>query len=509
MRPLLLTAALLLAASTLHAQDNSKSRPAPRPEPHPAPAKPAPSRPSPPSNNHITGPYRPEPTNSPRQPIQTPSPNHAGAHQPDTFDARRNLNIHNNLAGGRTLITDRPGNVRLVVRPGRPGYISRPYNFHNHNYLVHTYYLHGQPYNRFYRTWGFHGISLEIYAPARYYPFSFYTWAYRPWGPPIRYGWNWRNAAWFTFYTPYWTPYPTYAAASFWLTDYLIAQSLQDQYAAYQAAYPDQPAPPPLDGYSPMTPEIKQQVDAEVQRQLALDASLAQQNAAGQEPDPAATSIAASLADGQQHIFIAGDEVDTTDASGRDCALTAGDALQLTSPPAPNDTTAQLVVLSSKGGPDCRRSAIVQVGLDDLQAMQNHMRETLDQGLQELQTTQGQNGLPAAPPATLAPPTPTALAQSAPPPDPTAAADLAAQADPSQQPVLAPSPGPAPYPEASLPAATQEPAPIISIRLGQSPDEVQSQLGAPTQVVNLGSKSIYIYKDMKVTFLNNRVTDIE
>jgi hypothetical protein len=34
--------------------------------------------------------------------------------------------------------------------------------------------------------------------------------------------------------------------------------------------------------------------------------------------------------------------------------------------------------------------------LTDLQEMQNHMRETIDQGLQDLQAKQGKGGLPAS-----------------------------------------------------------------------------------------------------------------
>ena len=60
------------------------------------------------------------------------------------------------------------------------------------------------------------------------------------------------------------------------------------------------------------------------------------------------------------------------------------------------------------------------VGVADLQDMQNHMREMVDQGLAELQKKQGQNGIPAVPAAANAPPTQTAYAAIAPPPDPNA-----------------------------------------------------------------------------------------
>ena len=40
-------------------------------------------------------------------------------------------------------------------------------------------------------------------------------------------------------------------------------------------------------------------------------------------------------------------------------------------------------------------------------------------------------------------------------------------------------------------------------------DQVQGSLGQPSKVVNLGPKQIYVYKDLKVTFLNGRVVDVQ
>ena len=94
--------------------------------------------------------------------------------------------------------------------------------------------------------------------------------------------------------------------------------------------------------------------------------------------------------------------LDVVDASGAECAISDGDVLKLVAPPAPSASAANLVVLSSKGGQECRKSAVVTVALADLQDMQNHMRETIDQGLQELQEKQGKGGLPAAPPSAKA-----------------------------------------------------------------------------------------------------------
>ena len=66
----------------------------------------------------------------------------------------------------------------------------------------------------------------------------------------------------------------------------------------------------------------------------------------------------------------------------------------------------------------------MQVQLTDLQEMQNHMRETIDQGLQDLQAKQGTGGLPAAPPSAQAPPVEAQYASVAPPPEPNLATDI-------------------------------------------------------------------------------------
>ena len=58
--------------------------------------------------------------------------------------------------------------------------------------------------------------------------------------------------------------------------------------------------------------------------------------------------------------------------------------------------------------------------------------------------------------------------------------------------------------------AEQQPAPEPqTIEKGQTIDQVQAALGKPDKIVNLGAKQLYIYKDMKVTFINGKVTDVQ
>jgi hypothetical protein len=60
--------------------------------------------------------------------------------------------------------------------------------------------------------------------------------------------------------------------------------------------------------------------------------------------------------------------------------------------------------------------------------------------------------------------------------------------------------------QAQQQAAPGEPQ---QIEKGQTPDQVKAALGNPDKIVNLGTKLIYVYKDLKVTFLNGKVSDVE
>jgi hypothetical protein len=59
------------------------------------------------------------------------------------------------------------------------------------------------------------------------------------------------------------------------------------------------------------------------------------------------------------------------------------------------------------------------------------------------------------------------------------------------------------------PAAQAAPAEPTSIEKGMTPDQVEAAMGQPDKKVNLGSKQIYVYKDLKVTFLNGKVSDVQ
>jgi hypothetical protein len=55
----------------------------------------------------------------------------------------------------------------------------------------------------------------------------------------------------------------------------------------------------------------------------------------------------------------------------------------------------------------------------------------------------------------------------------------------------------------------QQQAEPQSIEKGMTTEQVEAAMGQPDKKVNLGPKQIYVYKDLKVTFLNGKVFDVQ
>jgi hypothetical protein len=420
----------------------------------------------------------------------------------------RDMTIIHLPGGSRRIVVERVDHSRVVAYRGGYGYVQRPFVYRGHEFATRTYIYGGRPYAVYYQRYPYRGVFLEGYRPYRYYGPAFYGWAYNPWRSPVRYSWGWAGNPWYGYYGGYFTPYPVYPSASFWLTDYFIAASLQAAYQqradnfAYAAANPGGPVV--------LTPEIKQAIASEVQSQLALESSESQAAARGGDVDINSSGLPRILAEASPNhprIFVVAGTLEVTDAGGQECGLTAGDVLRLSSAPPPDATSVYLQVFASKNQ-ECPRGTTVSVGLADLQEMQNSMRASIDQGLQELQSNNG--GLPAAPPAAAGPPVQAPFAPIAPPPDPNVTNELQQQgreADTAEQGVLdevkqADNSGS--VGDSTIPAKAP-----VEISLGQTIEDVVAALGNPKRIVNLGARKIYIYADMKITFTNGKVTNVE
>jgi hypothetical protein len=320
--------------------------------------------------------------------------------------------IHRNLGGGRTIVSERNG--RTVVNTGRQGgYVQRAYvNRNGRSYYQRTYVVGGRSYARVYRGYEYRGYHYYGYVPGYYYHPVFYGWAYNPWVSPVYYGpaaWGWAGTPWFGVYGGFFTPYPVYPSASLWLTDYLLAANLQ---AAYQAqaeanaggqgpAPADNPGPPPDNGPSasnqtPLSPEMKQAIADEVQRQLAAEKDAAANPVASAQPAPASDQVPDAL-NPAERVFVVASNLDVAaQTSGQECSLTAGDVvMRLADTPDTNQNVTASIQSSKKG--DCVTGDTVAIGVQDLQEMHNQFRAQLDSGLQALADNSGKNGLPKAP----------------------------------------------------------------------------------------------------------------
>ncbi|HEX3662428.1 MAG TPA: hypothetical protein VHU89_13405 [Acidobacteriaceae bacterium] len=443
------------------------------------------------------------------------------------------MDVRRGPRGMRRTVVERGGERRVAYGHGR-GYISRPYSWHGHSYYSRTYYRHGGYYRGYYHPYYYHGVYLHGYMPAYYYPPVYYGWAYNPWPAPVAYAWGWGAAPWYGYYGAYFTPYPVYPSAAYWITDYMISASLSDAYAAGVAAGQaggaagarlQSPRGPHLvlASYSPdesaaagpvMSKAVKDAVSQEISRELA-----ASQKA--QDPSDGSTAnLSTLLADGQPHVFVVNTGL-TVDSAGQDCGITEGDVLSLSTPPAESASNADLQVLASKQG-DCATGAQVSVGLDDLQEMHNHLLANIDDAMAQMKDHPGQGGLPAPPAAAVQGTTQAPYAAAAPAADPNGAAELDQQADQGaqlEQQVVADANAPDSSGEAApaggavaaAPPPPARPAGPITIALGQTQAEVIRGKGQPLNIVKFPSRNkiIFIYSDMKIIFVQGKVSDVQ
>jgi hypothetical protein len=429
----------------------------------------------------------------------------------------------------RRTVFDRSDHARLVAYGHGRGYIQHPYTYGGHTYYSRAYYYHGGYYRAYYHPYYYHGVYLHGYMPAYYYPPAYYGWAYNPWPAPVPYAWEWAGNPWYGYYVAYFAPYPVYPGAAYWITDYLIAASLAEAYVSANASAQEEsarlrslaPARLIYASYDPdagttsptMTKEVKDAVSEEIKRELA-----ASQNA--QDPASGNTaSLATLLADGQPHVFVVNTGLSVASA-GQDCGLTEGDVLALSKPPAQDATTADLRVLASKQN-DCAKGEAVSVELTDLQEMQNHLLSNIDRAMAEMKDHPGQGGLPAPPAEAIQGTKEAPYAAAAPAADLNGAAELdqtAKQGTETEQQVVAEATAPddsnasAPpiggvAPEPTSPPS--DPAAPIVIALGQTEAQVIAGKGQPTNKVAFPNKTVFIYPDMKITFVDGKVSDVQ
>ena len=248
---------------------------------------------------------------------------------PRGFAGTDKMVISRGPRGGRTVVTGHPGTRTVSYGPNR-GFVERPIPSRP-GYISRTYVGGGHSYAHVYREYRFNNRAYYRYVPGRYYGHRFYEWARTPWAVHAHYGWFGlaTPAPWNVYYRGYFTPYPDYASPDMWLTDYVIAENMRLSYENEQAAYGDQPPPPPADTGTPspaLSPEVKAAIAEEVRQQLAAEETAA----ANPEPaNPQSTPSSERVPDAlnpANRVFIVSNNLDlTTVGCGEACSLSPGD----------------------------------------------------------------------------------------------------------------------------------------------------------------------------------------
>lgn len=400
--------------------------------------------------------------------------------------------IRHSPAGVRHVEVTRPGGRIIVANAtGRAGYVQRPLVVRDHTYVQRTYIFNGVPQARIYRPWSHGGVTFHIYTPTHYYHPSFYSWGHRSWDRPVRYTWGWDRRPWYGYYGGYFSPYPTYSSPAFWLADFLIATTLETAYLAQNASYS---APPvSYSSSTALTPEVKEAIAEEVRRQIDQEKVEEAQYRRTGEPDGQPTLFS----ENGPKVFLVASSVFAY-SGDRECPLVEGDVLQLLRTPYEDDETADVRVLSSRGG-SCGKGSIVSVRLTDLQEMQNQMRATLGQGMSTLQANQGKDGLPAL------------TADERGMVNTSYASEVRADASALEDVTQAAREANSAEQDMINQGGTDlgSPSGAATIRMGMTLAEVERAMGRPKGTVDLGKKKIYMYQDLKITFLNGRVSDVQ
>ena len=249
-----------------------------------------------------------------------------------------------------------------------------------------------------------------------------------------------------------------------------------------------------------VTPAVKQLIADEIRQELNQEQA---ESSHGGNQTGSAEGPPPILAGNQTHIFVVQDAL-TVDTGGQACTLTEGDVLQLAGKQPENAVVASLQVLASKP-PDCPIGATVSVKLSDLQEMQNHMHETIDQGLAELQAHHG--GLPKPPAAARGAPVQAFFASGLPAADPNVAGeitDVTHRADQMEQEALNEA-----LRDHDGASSNTSRGSARTVTAGMTPEQVVAILGQPATIFDLGENVIYVYEKAKVTFLRGKVSDVE
>src|SRR5579862_937893 len=246
----------------------------------------------------------------------------------DVHNPKNGMVIQHGLDGSRRISVDQPDGSRIFAAARGVGYVQHPYLFHAQPFDHRTRYAQGHLSQQFYRPYEYAGKTLDVYAPPRFYSADFYRSVGTNYSTPLVPHWNYvsQPTPWFSYYKTYFTPETSYSSPLLWLTDFVLATSLIEAYQAHPKTLPAPPADAPA-----VTPEVKEMVADEVNRQVKQESLEARDNAQQHDPAPGAGGVVRELQEKEPHVFVADADLDLVDPSGRRCMLSEGDVVQVIS----------------------------------------------------------------------------------------------------------------------------------------------------------------------------------
>ncbi len=290
-----------------------------------------------------------------------------------------------------------------VERSIRPGFTSR--TFVSGGHVLYTRVYQNHVWHQFGQVFGY-----ETFVPAVRFPAVYYSWALAPWPRPFVYSWGWRAQPWYPMYGVLFTPYPVYTSPDLWMTDYIIAQSMQSAYAAQNAAPAPQPSPPdgppvpaadagsaapqpvdapPAPAAPPpaITPQVKAQLDTQIKVQLQ------EQQAAAATPATLRTQSTPPALRSNHVFFEVVQPLNVPTAHGH-CSLSANDYIRRTGDMSGDDWMIPVVVELSRPS-DCPEGLATRIGLNDLNAMENEQEAQVLEAMRAASGSMGPNGPPS------------------------------------------------------------------------------------------------------------------
>ena len=311
----------------------------------------------------------------------------------------------------------------------RPGFQSRTFVSGGHVLYTRVYQDH---------VWRHFGraFAYETFVPAVRYPAVYYSWALGAWPRPVTYAWGWYGQPWYPAYGVLFTPYPVYTSPDLWMTDYIIAQSMQTAWQAqtpapasqaplqdapaappqdpgvappavqpgeaYAAPLPSDPSPAPQSSVAPSTPAapppaVTPQVKAQLNEQIKVQ--LREQEAAQATPATLTTQSTPPALRPNHVFFEVVQPLNVPTANGH-CSLSANDYIKRTGGMSSDDWMIPVVVELSRPS-DCPEGLVTRIGLNDLNSMENEQEARVMQAMQAASRSMGPNGPPSGANPTL------------------------------------------------------------------------------------------------------------